>query len=99
MVRGYFDFAIPRILAGLPLPELPAGTRIVLPAGVAAMLVSDRIKEFATDEGGGALTLIAPLRFCPWHPIAEAGDEDMIPSSPRRAARERKGMAGKASTT
>jgi hypothetical protein len=99
LVKSYFEFAIPRILSNFPLPELPEGTRILLPAGATGIAIGDTLKNFAVDDGNGCLTLIAPLRFCPWHPIAEAGDEDMIPSSPRRAARGRKGMAGKASTT
>jgi len=66
LAKRYFDWAVPRILASLPLPSLPAGTRISLPTGAEAAAIMGVFKDFARPDGQDSLVLKAPLRVAPW---------------------------------
>jgi hypothetical protein len=50
----------------LPLPSLPAGTRISLPTGAEAAAIMGVLKDFARPDGQDSLILTAPLRVAPW---------------------------------
>jgi hypothetical protein len=88
LVKKYFDFAAPRILGELPLPELPAGTRIELPEGTDKEAVLAAMKDFARPGEGGAIVIISPLRFAPWRPVAK---EEAAPRSKARRRRRKRG--------
>ena len=69
LAQRYFDFAGPKILAPLPLPKLPAGTRIVLPDGTDGDGIADALKGVAGQEGGD-LVLITATPISPWPAVA-----------------------------
>ncbi len=92
LVNGYFDFAIPRILARLPLPALPVGARIVVPGGPAGSILAGALKDFGREEAGGELVITAPLRVAPW-PLIEPPSRG--PATPRKTGSQRKSSHGK----
>jgi hypothetical protein len=69
LVKRYFAFAAPKILASIPLPSLPAGTRLSLLAGAEAVAIGGVLIDFTRPDGQD-LVLTAPLRVAPW-PIIE----------------------------